>query len=85
MNVDSDSIIINYFTTFKKGNFEIMSIYLHWKLKVDKYVGKKFLLKKTCIVGLGEYYKIKFSIFPKLMSSLILVVLFIFNPHFKVL
>ena len=41
MNVDSYSTLINCYTTFKKGNFGIMSIYLHWKLKMDKYYETK--------------------------------------------
>ena len=48
MNVDSYLTHINCCTTFKKGNFEIMSIYLHWKLKVkvDKYYEAKIIYRK---------------------------------------
>ena len=46
MNVIFYSIIINLYTIFKKGNFEIMLIYLHWKLKVDKYYETNFFPKK---------------------------------------
>ena len=40
-NCDFYLTVINYCTTFKKCNFGIMSIYLHWKLQVDKYYWKK--------------------------------------------
>ena len=46
MNVDYYSTLINCYTTFKKGNFGILSIYLHWKLKVDKYYGTKIYSKR---------------------------------------
>ena len=38
MNVDSYSTLINCYIIFEKDNFEIMSIYLYWKLKMDKYI-----------------------------------------------
>ena len=51
MNVDSYSTLIHCYTTFKKGNFGIMSIYLHWKLKVDKYRGTIFFSKRDMYCG----------------------------------
>ena len=51
MNVDSYSTSINCYTTFKKGNFEIFAIYLHWKLKVDMYCGTKNFSKRDMYCG----------------------------------
>ena len=51
MNVDSYSTLINCYTTFKKGNFGIMPIYLHWKLKLDKYDGTKNSSKRNMYCG----------------------------------
>ena len=56
MNVDSYSTSINCYTTFKKGNFEIFAIYLHWKLKVDMYCGTKISSKRDMYCGTEGVY-----------------------------
>ena len=51
MNVDSYSTLINCYTVFKESNFGIISIYLHGKLKVDKYYGTKNSFKRDMYIG----------------------------------
>ena len=53
MNVDFYSTLIScYNTTFKKGNFGILPILMHWKLKVYKYYEIKISSKRDmCETG----------------------------------
>ena len=51
MNVYFYSNLINCYTTLNNGNFGTMSIYLHWKLKVDNYYGTKISFKKRLYCG----------------------------------
>ena len=53
MNIDFYSTLINYYIIFEKGIFRIMSIYLHWKLKMDEYYGTIFFPQKRHILWDG--------------------------------